>query len=65
MSELDELVNSWRRKCITYRVYNGGKSRRPMYHRFEVKGGTTPIQAMTENIYKTSPLLQSLVRGKK
>jgi hypothetical protein len=48
-------------KRVTFRYYGDLKQhRRPMIHRFEVKGGMPITSVIAENIMRSSPLLQRL-----
>lgn len=52
------------RRCVTFRYYGPNNSRRrPMFHRFEVKGGVTLIEAFADNIVKHNVLYRRLVRN--
>lgn len=54
---------SLRRRCVTFRYYGPNKSlRRPMFHRFEVKGGFTMMEAFADNIVKSNALFRALCR---
>jgi hypothetical protein len=56
----------FRQRRVTYRTYGlHGEKRRPMFHRFEVKGGVTPLDVMAENVIRHNALFRALVqRGK-
>lgn len=53
-------------KRVTYRRYGlNGELRRPMIHRFEVRGGEPVTQLMANSIMQTNGLLKRLMkRGK-
>lgn len=49
------------RRNVSFRRFGpNGEYRRPLFHRFEVKGGVSGLNVMIENIYSTSPLLRAL-----
>lgn len=57
-----QLVSrTFKRKCITYRRHGkNGELLKPMHHRFEVKGGHSNLEALTENITTNNPLFKRL-----
>lgn len=61
---VSELWNgAMSRRCVTFRYYGPNNSRRrPMFHRFEVKGGFTMMEAFADNIAKHNSLFRRLGR---
>lgn len=49
----------WTAKRITFRHYGNG-NKRPMYHRFEVRGGVSLSMLMAENVTKSNALFRRL-----
>lgn len=50
------------RKVVTFRRFGqSGELKRPMFHRFEVKGGITRNELLAESIYRNNSLLQRLM----
>lgn len=50
-------------KRITFRRYGPhGEMRRPMIHRFEVRGGVSYAESAAEFLFLTNPLLRALSR---
>jgi hypothetical protein len=50
-----------RRRNITFRRYGfNGELKRPMFHRFEVKGGVSVLDLLTDNITRCNGLLMRL-----
>lgn len=50
-------------KRVSYRRHgNHGELKRPMMHRFEVKGGETLVQALSRNLEYRNTLLQRLMQ---
>lgn len=66
-NSVDTLVNfiqdGWRAKRITFRYFGDGK-RRPMVHRFEVRGGVSFMDLMAENVTQNNALLRRLTAHK-
>ena len=57
------LSNLMRDKRVTYRRHGvNGELRKPMMHRFPVKGGVSVLDAMADQIYQTSPILKLLMK---
>lgn len=64
IGRVSELFNgAMSRRCVTFRYYGPNNSRRrPMFHRFEVKGGFTRWDLMAENVVKHNALFRRLCR---
>ncbi len=68
MRQISEAENfaaalSWafHAKRVTYRCYGkNGELRRPMIHRFEVKGGCTVGAIVANNVTRSNPLFKRL-----
>lgn len=53
--------DSFKRPRVSYRRYGlNGEYRRPIIHRFDIKGGDTVMDLMTENITRSNSLLRRL-----
>lgn len=49
------------KRCVTWRRYGlSGELRRPMVHRFEVKGGDKLIALVAENVTRSNALFHRL-----
>ena len=61
---LEEIVSfALNGKRVSWRAYGmHGERRRPMIHRFPVKGGDTVAEVMKENLTRTCALLETLAR---
>ena len=59
---LAELMDSaLHRPRVSFRRYGlNGEHRRPIFHRFDIKGGATLAQLMVENVTKNNSLLKRL-----
>lgn len=57
LSELIDLS----RKRVSFRVYGDRKQyRRPIIHRFDIKGGATVAAVMAENVIRHNSLFRAL-----
>lgn len=65
-SENNSLSNilrcAWTRPRVSFRYYGpNNESRRPIFHRFDIKGGATMLDAMRENIVRHNALYRRLL----
>lgn len=59
------MRHSLHAKRVTFRKYGlAGEKRRPMFHRFEVKGGVSVASLMADNILQSNTLLRRLMGGR-
>jgi hypothetical protein len=55
------VSDAYTRQCITYRVHGQhGELRKPVRHRFAVKGGISTMEAMRDTMSMRNPLLERL-----
>jgi hypothetical protein len=63
MTALDFLSDVWRRPHITFRIHGDkGQYRKPMYHRFNVKGGASLVDIMAQNVTRHNALYDRLLK---
>lgn len=59
----DIVTKCFRDRVVSYRRYGlHGEYRRPIIHRFEIKGGDTRLDAMRENITQGNSLYNALMK---
>ncbi len=66
MNLIEHVQKAWGMRRVTFRTYGmNGEHRRPMFHRFEVKGGVRVLDLIAENVARNNSLLRALMkRGK-
>jgi hypothetical protein len=65
-SDSQNVTRAWRglstRRRVSYRRYGlNGEHRRPIVHRFDIKGGDTMMDLIKASITQSNPLLRRLM----